>query len=156
MWNHLLHLALRRRLQSNGTQSAKQKLRKVSGKERRKVRHINHVYSKAIVEEAVKVEAKEIRLEDLTDIRKNIKAGRRIRTRLHRWSFRELQQFIVYKAEAVGIRVRFVPPAYTSVTCSKCLQLGTREKHCFTCNSCGLRTHADYNASLNLVRIAVT
>lgn len=150
------YLAVRRRLQSNGTQSAKQKLRKVSGKERRKVRYVNHVSSKAIVREAVKAGAQEIILEDLTDIRKNIKAGKRIRTRLHRWSFRELQKFIVYKAEEVGIKVRFVPPAYTSITCSRCVQLGSREKHCFTCVSCGLRTHADYNASLNLVRIAVT
>lgn len=36
------YLALRRRLQSNGSQSAKQKLRQVSGKEMRRVKHINH------------------------------------------------------------------------------------------------------------------
>jgi len=36
------HLALRRRLQSNGSQSATQRLRQVSGKERRRVKHVNH------------------------------------------------------------------------------------------------------------------
>ncbi len=44
------HLVLRRRLQSNGSQSATQKLRQVSGKERRRVKHVNHETSKAILE----------------------------------------------------------------------------------------------------------
>ena len=44
------HLALRRRLQSNGSQSAIQRLRQVSGKERRRVKHVNHETSKAILE----------------------------------------------------------------------------------------------------------
>jgi IS605 OrfB family transposase len=149
------HLSLRRRLQSNGTQSAKQKLRKVSGKERRKVRHVNHVTSKQIVAAAQQASAKSIILEDLTNIRGRIKSGKRIRARLHRWSFRELQQFIKYKAEAVGIEVHFVNPAYTSTTCSRCLLQGTREKHSFTC-SCGFRAHADLNSSQNLARIGAS
>ncbi len=49
------YLALRRRLQSNGSQSAKQKLRQVSGKEMRRVKHINHESSKAIVAEASRI-----------------------------------------------------------------------------------------------------
>ncbi|HEY0766870.1 MAG TPA: hypothetical protein VGD47_02835 [Steroidobacteraceae bacterium] len=61
-------LALRRRLQSNGSQSAK-KLRQVSGKERRRVR-----------------------------------VGKRIRTPLHRWTFRQLQTFVEYTARACGLR----------------------------------------------------
>jgi putative transposase len=97
-------LALWRRLQSNGTQSAKQLLRKVSGNERRRVKQINHETSKAIVKEAQTIGASVIRMEDLTHIRKNIKGGRRIRTRLHRWAFRQLQTFVQYKAEGVGIQ----------------------------------------------------
>jgi putative transposase len=41
-------LSRRRRLQSNGTQSSKQKLRKVSGREARHVKQINHEVSKAL------------------------------------------------------------------------------------------------------------
>src|SRR5882762_11838179 len=40
-------------------------------------------------------------------------------------------------------------------TCSACGQLGTRLKHRFEC-SCGLRAHADLNASRNLARIGET
>jgi putative transposase len=84
------YLALRRRLQSNRSQSARQKLRQVSGKEMRRVRHINHETSKVIVGEAAKVGAYQIVMEDLTHIRSRLKAGKRMRSRLHRWAFRQL------------------------------------------------------------------
>ena len=148
------YLALRRRLQSNGSQSAKQKLRQASGKEQRRVKHINHETSKAIVAGAQKIGARKITLEDLTHIRARIKAGKRMRGRLHRWAFRQLQTFVKYKAEAVGIEVEFVDPAYTSQTCSDCGSLGKRVKHRFDC-SCGFRAHADLNASRNLARIGI-
>jgi IS605 OrfB family transposase len=147
------HLALRRRLQSNGSQSAKQKLRQVSGREARRVKHINHETSKAIVGAAVKAGVGKITMEDLTHIRARIKAGKRMRGRLHRWAWRQLQTFVEYKAKAVGIVVEYVDPAYTSQTCSCCGSLGKRNKHRFVCEKCGLRAHADLNASRNLARI---
>jgi len=146
------HLSFRSRLQSNGSQSARQALRQVSGKEQRRVKHTNHEVSKAIVLEAQEAEAGKIVLEDLTHIRENIKAGKRIRTRLHRWAFKQLQTFVEYKARAVGIAVEYVNPAYTSQTCSLCGSLGIRNKHLFTCK-CGFRAHSDVNASQNLSRI---
>ena len=144
------YLGLRARLQSNGSQSARQHLRKASGKERRHVTHVNHVVSKSIVEEAAKQKAKVIVLEDLTHIRDRVRAGKRVRSRLHRWSFRELQQLIEYKAQRRGINVMYVDPRYTSQTCSACSQLGKRTKHRFVCPHCGLRAHSDLNASRNL------
>lgn len=52
------HFARRRRLQSNGSRSAKQLPRKVSGKERRDMRHVNHRISKEIAAEAKRVGAR--------------------------------------------------------------------------------------------------
>ena len=144
------YLGLRGRLQRNGSQSAREHLRKASGKERRHVTHVNHEVSKSIVEEAVKRKAKVIVLEDLRHIRDRVKAGKRVRSRLHRWSFRELQQQIEYKAQRRGINVMYVDPRYTSQTCSACKQLGKRTKHRFVCPHCGLRAHSDLNASRNL------
>lgn len=150
------HLALRRRLQSNGSQSARQRLRQVSGRERRRVKHINHETSKAIVAEAVRQSVACIAMEDLTHIRSRIRAGRRLRARLHRWAFRQLQSFVEYKARAAGIEVLYLDPAYTSQTCSQCRSLGTRVKHRFVCDQCGFRAHADLNASRNLAWIGGT
>lgn len=149
-------LSLRRRLQSNGTQSSKQKLCKVSGKEARHVKHVNHEMSKTIITEAKRVGASMIVLEDLTDIRNRIRGKKRERSRLHRWPFRQLQQFISYKAENAGIIVKYVNPSYTSLTCSNCIAIGKRRKHQFKCDCCGILAHADCNASRNLVRIAVS
>ena len=147
------HLAHRRRLQSNGSQSARQKLRQVSGKEQRRVRHINHETSKAIVQDAVQAGIGRITMEDLTHIRSRIKAGKRVRARLHRWAWRQLQSFVAYKAKAVGIGVGYVNPAYTSQICAACGVLGKRHKHHFVCEHCGLRAHSDLNASRNLAQI---
>jgi putative transposase len=149
-------LAQRRRLQSNGTQSSKQKLCKVSGREARHVKHVNHEISLAIIAEAKRIGTSLIVLEDLTDIRERIRAKKRERSRLHRWPFRQLQQLICYKAENAGIEVKYVNPAYTSLTCSNCLTLGERRKHQFRCDNCGLLAHADCNAGRNLARIAVS
>ncbi len=148
-------LALRRRLQRNGSQSARQLLKKVSGRESRHVTHVNHEVSKAIVAEAVRNESGTISLEDLTNICTRIKARKRMRSRLHRWAWAQLQTLISYKAEAAGIRVEFVNPAYTSQTCSVCGSLGTRVKHRFSC-SCGSLAHSDLNASRNLARLGAT
>lgn len=150
------YLHLRGRLQHNGSRSAKQLLKKVSGRESRHVRHINHEVSKAIVAEAVNNNCSVIALEDLTHIRDNIKAGRRMRSRLHRWAWRELQSFVEYKAEAAGIKVIYVDPAYTSRKCAICGSLGERNKHRFSCPSCGRLAHADLNASQNIASLGIT
>jgi IS605 OrfB family transposase len=147
------YLANRRRLQANGSRAAKRKLRTISGRESLHVKHVNHEVSKSIVAEAVNSGVGEIRMEDLTNIRANIKAGKRVRTRLHRWAFRQLQDFVAYKSEAVGIAVVYINPAYTSQRCSVCGEIGKRVKHRFSC-SCGNLAHSDVNASRNIAGFA--
>jgi IS605 OrfB family transposase len=146
-------LSRRRKLQSNGSTSARRCLKRISGKEHRHVKDTNHVVSKAIIAEAVRIGAKQIVLEDLTNIRSRIKGNKRMRSRLHRWSWDELQKFVEYKAQARGIGILYVNPAYTSQTCSKCLELGVRRKHRFRCPSCGSQQHSDRNAAINLLRL---
>ena len=148
-------LAIRRRLQRNGSQSAKQLLKRLSGREARHVTQVNHQVANAIISEAIKHNVGVIAVENLTNIRKRIKAGKRVRARLHRWAWYQLQTFIDYKAEAVGIDVIYVNPAYSSKTCSKCGAIATRNKHRLTC-SCGNRAHSDLNASQNLAWLGET
>lgn len=149
-------LAHRKRLQRKGSQAAKAQLRHISGEERRHVRYVNHCVSKQIVQEAIEDGCREIVLEDLTNIRSRIKAGKKVRSRLHRWPFDELRCFIEYKAEAQGLQVIYVNPAYTSQTCSCCLNIGMRLKHRFSCSYCGSLQHSDLNASQNLLRLALS
>lgn len=150
------YLAHRRRLQSNGSQAAKQRLRKISGREKRHVRYINHCVSKEIVEEALRNNCSTLVLEDLKNIRLRIKGGKRLRSRLNRWAFDQLRQFVEYKAAAKGIKVVYVKPAYTSQTCSCCQSTGNRLRHCFSCLKCGSLQHSDLNASRNLRRLGIS
>ena len=149
-------LALRGRLQSNGSKSAQQLLKKISGKEARHVSHVNHVVSKAIIKEALDTGCDTIAMESLTNIRRRIRAGKRVRSRLHRWAWAQLQEFVQYKAQAVGLKVVFVNPAYTSQMCAECGQIGSRQKHRLVCKICGIQRHSDLNASCNIRRIAVS
>src|SRR5579885_3592151 len=96
------YLALRGRIQSNGTQKSKQLLRKVSGREKRHVRHVNHEVSKKIIEEALQNDVGTIVMEELTNIRRRIQGGKRIRSRLHRWAFNQMRTFVEYKVQACG------------------------------------------------------
>lgn len=146
-------LSKRRCLQSNGSQSAKQLLKKISGKEARRIKHTNHIVSKQIIQEAVQTQVGTIIMEDLTNIRKRIRTGKKMRSRLHRWAFHQLQTLIQYKAETHGLKVLYVNPAYSSQTCSLCGQLGERNRHLFKC-SCGNQQHSDLNASRNLCSFA--
>ena len=149
-------LAIRRRLQSNGSQSSKQRLRKISGREKRHSRHINHCISKEIIQEAKRDGSSTIIMEDLKNIRERIKTGKKMRSRLHRWSFGQLRQYVEYKAEAEGIQVTYINPEYTSQTCSTCLVLGNRQKHRFSCTNCGSLQHSDLNASRNILRLGLS
>ena len=108
-----------------------------------------------IVEEAQATGCDTIAMESLTNIRRRIKAGKRIRSRLHRWSWAQLQGFVQYKAQSAGLKIVFVDPAYTSQTCAWCGQIGIRQKHSLICKFCGIQRHSDLNASQNIRRIAM-
>src|SRR3990167_6246001 len=141
---------LRKRLQSKGTKSAKRLLRKLSGRQKRFMRHYNHVVSKSIVSNA-----DTILMENLKGIRKVTK-GKRFNRWLNNWSFYQLQSFVKYKAEREGKIVKFVKPYMTSQTCSSCGLVGSRYYDSFSCLHCGFSCDSDLNASFNLRRLNVT
>jgi len=149
---------LRAELQQKGTWSAKRKLKKLSGKERRFKRSINHLISRRIVDKALTT-GRAIVLEALKGIRKRTKRRKSQNGRFHKWAFGELRRFIVYKAQLAGVQVFFAPPAYTSQRCPAC---GYTAKHNrpsqgkFLCRVCGFSDHADHVGALNLVWAAVS
>lgn len=140
---------IRASLQSKGTKGAKRALRRSSGRERRYAAWINHNVAKRIVAEARTSGASRIALEDLRGIRERTRVPNRHRNRMMAlWAFRQLQEFIRYKATAKGIEVVFVPAAYTSKTCNRCLKPGIQNRETFVCTACGLSMDADLNGAL--------
>lgn len=117
-------------------------------KERNFAKTYNHQLSHRIVKFAKDNKCEFINLEYLT------KDGFENRI-LSSWSYYELQNMIEYKAEREGIKVRYVDPAYTSQTCSKCGHVDKENRPTqakFKCVNCGLELNADHNASINIAR----
>jgi len=139
---------LRQQLQAKGTKSAKRRLKLLSGKENRWMKDTDHRISKAIVENCKQGDM--IVMEDLTHIRDRVKVARKQRQVIHSWSFGQLQQFIEYKANERGIPVIYIDPRYTSQRCSRCDEIGIRNKHKFWCPYCNHVNHADWNAAYNI------
>ncbi len=110
---------------------------------------INHRYSRALVDFAVKNGYGVIQMENLTGIKENTGFPRRLR----HWTYYDLQTKIKNKASEHGIEVRLVAPGYTSQRCSKCGHIDKAnrpDQETFRCTACGYQTNADYNASQNI------
>lgn len=142
---------LRRRLQGKGTRSARRVLEAQSGREQRFCQDRVRVAAKAIVAYAKSHNAA-IRLEDLTGIRVGKRCGRDGNRRLHSWAYRRLQQAVAHRAEAEGVPLAWVEPAYTSQACPRCAHTAkaNRDGARFECRSCGYRNHADIVGATNI------
>jgi putative transposase len=138
---------LRKRLQSCGTRSAKRKLKRLRGRERRFMRDFNHQLSKQIVALPYGCYA----LENLKSIRKGRK-GKRFNRMRSNWTYYQFRQLLQYKAEDKGKTIMLVDPRYTSQRCCRCgfTKKANRNKDKFKCKKCSLSLPADFNASINI------
>jgi putative transposase len=146
------HRQLRRKLQAKGTKSARRRLKKLSGKERRFATDVNHIISKIIIAKA-KDTGRSVAIEELGGINERITARKPQRAILKSWSFSQLRKFIEYKAKQSGIVVIAVNPRNTSRTCPCCGHIAkanrkTQDK--FLCVDCGFSGLADYIAAVNI------
>jgi putative transposase len=147
----------RSELQRVGTRSAKRRLKKLSGRQKRFQKDVNHKISKALVHKAVQ-SRKALALEDLTGIRESMTVRRENRYERHSWAFYQLRMYIAYKAAWASVPVRFVDPRNTSRTCSQCghcEKANRQNQSSFKCQQCGFCLNADYNAALNISRAPV-
>ena len=139
---------LRKKLQAKGTRSAKRLLKKLSGRENRFVKDVNHCISKQIAD----LPFDTFVLEQL-DIHAQKGKGRKFNSLLSNWSWFQLDRFLTYKALLQGKKVVYVDPRYTSQKCSVCAYVyrGNRKtQNDFLCRRCGFRLHADLNAARNI------
>ncbi len=143
---------LKRKLQANGSKSAKRHLKNLAGREQRFRRDCDHVLSKGVLHGITA--GTSVVIENLTNIRTRVKATRGdAKRRLHAWSFAQLASFLTYKAETAGCRVVGVDPRHTSRRCSRCgfIYRGNRPSQSrFHCRSCGFQLNADLNASRSI------
>ena len=148
------YFRLRRELQAKDTKSARRKLRKLSRREARFRSDVNHCVSKRLVE-YLEPRSTTV-LEELTHIRDRAKGkGKKGRRQMAGWSFFDLRQKVEYKAQARGVRVLKVDPAYTSQACPRCGHVSTSNRPSqswFCCQQCGYQANADRVGALNLAQ----
>lgn len=146
------YFRLRRKLQANGSKSAKRLLRKRRRRESRFVRDVNHQISKSIVGEAERT-GSGIAIENLEGIRHRVTVRRHQRRATHQWSYDQLRRFLEYKARRAGVQVVVVDPAYTSRRCPMCHHTSRKNRpsrDVFRCRVCGLAGPADVIAAANI------
>ncbi|MGY5875804.1 MAG: transposase [Candidatus Thorarchaeota archaeon] len=84
--------------------------------------------------------------------------GRRFRGMIHSWAFNRITGSLKHglaqlgwKVDGKDARFRAVPESWTSIMCWKCGSKGKRPKqNFFHCPSCGHKTNADRNGSINI------
>lgn len=148
---------LKSALQRRGTKSAKRHLKKLSGRENRYRRDVNHCISKKIISKA-KRHNFGVALENLKGIREV--TVRHSQQRKHKsWAYAQLRFFIDYKAKLAGVELKIVNPKYTSQRCSECgyvKKSNRKSQERFECGKCGLKSNADKNGAINIAYVAVT
>lgn len=146
---------LRKQLQQVGTPSSRRRLKAIGQRENRWVQDVNHCVSKALVEQNHKGTLHVI--EDLSNIR-NATEKVRVKDRYVTvsWSYFDLEQKLIYKAQKSGQKVIKVDAHYTSQTCPKCghIEKNNRDKrnHIFCCCNCDYKSNDDRIGAMNLYR----
>ena len=144
------HYAKRRaEIQKVGTRSAHRKLKKMSGKQSRYQKDVDHQISKQLVCKA-KDTNRAIALENLKGIGKRTTVCKAQRARHCNWAFFQLRSFVEYKAQLAGVCVIEVCASYTSQTCwacGHCEKANRKSQSEFVCKVCGHKENADVNAA---------
>jgi IS605 OrfB family transposase len=145
---------LRAQLQAKGTRSAKRKLKKIAGRERRFVACENH----RIAKEIVSMPFGTFVLEDLEGIRSKRSPLWQVRRDLSIWPYGEFQKILQYKAKELGKEVLIINGMFTSQHCSRCDHTShkSRKGPIFKCVECGFEIDADLNAARNIAQIGIS
>lgn len=118
-------------------------------------------YINKTVKELPFTSLKTIVLENIKDIKRNTRKGKRInkqfRNKFQRWAYPLLTSRIKQLSEVGGVHCLMIEPAGTSQTCSQCkfVHKLNRNGEIFKCRNCGYIQDADYNASLNILNLGL-
>jgi IS605 OrfB family transposase len=141
-------------------------LRTIRGKRERITKEYDRVLVKQLTDYILELSKKYtlyVAIGRLKNIRMRAKRGnykgRKFRGILHRWAFERITESLKHQLAQHGFpvdgkesRFKAIPEQWTSITCWKCGRKGYRPKQLLFVCSCGFRTNADRNGSLNIAR----
>jgi len=141
--------------QSGGKKKWSRQLSELSRKRRRQIKHALHALTRAIVEDCIKSNVKEVVIGDLRNIRKGKRWNKKSGQKLHAWGFNQFTELLRYKLALEGIRLVTVNEKSTSKTCSRCGYVdryNRKKRGWFKCRKCGYEENADINAARNILK----
>jgi IS605 OrfB family transposase len=106
---------------------------------------------KRVVEEAIKMNANVIILENLKNLIKSVKKlPKEFRDKLYLMQYRKIQYWINWQAKKHGLLINYVYAAYSSITCPKCNRRMKEIYHRWFKCKCGYENDRDIIAIINL------
>lgn len=102
-------------------------------------------------------DVKEVRVENLKNLKKNIAKERRFRkefrNKYQRWVYRQVLEKLARICEENRVLFTKIPPAYTSQICPVCRfkDRANRKGESFRCLKCGYTNHSDIVGAMNIV-----
>jgi putative transposase len=139
-------------MQKIGSRCGHRKLKKLSGKQSRYQKDVNHQISKELVCKA-KDTNRAIAIENLKGVGKRTTVSKAQRARHCNWAFFQLRSLVEYKSKLAGVVVIAVDARYTSQTCSACghcEKANRKSQSEFVCKVCGHSENADFNGAKNI------
>jgi putative transposase len=94
-------------------------------------------------------------MEDLRRLNEGDMGSRELNGRIHRWSYRRIQQILEYTTRLHGLNVKYVDPRDASKICPVCggeLDLSSNGRRLRRCQKCGLEEDRDVIAVKNLTK----
>jgi IS605 OrfB family transposase len=141
-------------------------LRTIRGKRERVAKEYDRVLVKQLTDYILELSKKfriYVSIGKLTNIRMKARRGnfkgRRFRGMIHRWAFARITDSLKHQLLQAGFstdgkdsRFKVISESWTSIICWKCGRKGYRPKQSLFVCSCGFKTNADRNGSLNIAR----
>lgn len=127
-------------------------LKRISKRERNWTTTENHRISREIVNQAKRLRMG-IAVENLRGITERLNFNKKTRRMIKGWSFRQLSNFISYKADLEGLPYVTVDPRETSKRCPKCLTVSRSNRKSqsrFKCMKCKYESNADRIGAMNI------
>lgn len=138
-------------LQGRDTSRTRRALRKIGGYETNYSNTRCYQIAHQVVRLALEHDAS-IAIEDLKDLNES-KLSRKSNRKVKRMPYAKFRTALESVAWQNGLDVVSVDPAYTSQTCSRCGERGSRDGLRFSCK-CGMLVNSDRNASVNIAHRA--
>lgn len=134
------------------------RVKQQKGNESRWMTDLNHKISRRIVDLATLYPNPVIVLEKLDGISNRVHGSKKFNRMISSWTFRQLIDFIKYKAAREHMPVVFCDPRGTSKTCPKCghaTRSNRPDQSHFRCVSCNYQANADLVAARNITALGL-